>query len=671
MSPVLGSVYARLSISTEFFWGWSGWCIAGQDFSRQRVAALECIRWSRESSKIWCGCKALSCPYVPDCLKVTGSSIAISFKFTVHTRSLLLLLRRLWPRISLVRRRQLMLLFVLMVLASFAEVLSIGAVMPFLGVLTAPESVFKATFFQPIIRIFGLGHPEELLFPVTVLFCVSSVFAGGMRLLLLWASTRLAFATGADLSNEIYRRTLYQRYSVHVSRNSSEVISGISAKANDVIYSAIFPVLMISSAVIMLVAILIALLSISPEIAMLSFAGFGGIYLIVIRLTRFRLSVNSEHIARESVNVIKALQEGLGGIRDVLLDGTQPTYCDIYRSADLPLRRAQGSNQFLGSFPRYGIETLGMVLIAVLAYKMACQPTGITTAIPILGGMALGAQRLLPVLQQAYGNWTAMLAGQRSIEDALDLLDQPLPAYAVAPDCGSVAFAHSIEFRNVGFRYSADTPWVLRGLQLTIRKGCRVGIIGTTGSGKSTTLDLLMGLLQPSCGAILIDGMELTIANVRGWQSHIAHVPQSIYLADTSIAENIAFGTPLEQIDLSRVRRAARQAQIEQTIEAWPAGYATRVGERGVRLSGGQRQRIGIARALYKQADVIVLDEATSALDNETESAVMQALEALSQDLTVVIIAHRLSTLRGCGQVVQLAEGAVVRMGTYSEIVGK
>lgn len=579
------------------------------------------------------------------------------------------LLKRLWRHISPRRRLQFGLLLALMVLASFAEIVSIGAVLPFLGVLTVPDRVFMHPAAQPLIELLALKEPKDLLLPLTLVFGLAALLTGAMRLALLWASTRLSFATGADLSISVYRRTLYQPYAVHVARNSSEVISGISGKTNDIIYSTIMPVLTLVSSSIMLVMILIALLAVDPFIALAAFGGFGLIYAIIIRLTRNRLLIDSQRIARESTHVLKALQEGLGGIRDVLIDGTQPTYCQIYRDADLPLRRAQGNNIFIGNSPRFGMEALGMLLISTLAYVLAQQPNGIAKAIPVLGALALGAQRLLPVLQQAYGAWSAIRGGQASLQDALELLDQPLPDYAERPPAEPLPFRQQIALKQLSFRYSRQTKWVLKNLELTIAKGGRVGFIGTTGSGKSTLLDIVMGLLQPTDGSLEIDGQPVTPANNRAWQAHIAHVPQAIFLADSSIEENIAFGVPKNQIDSQRVREAARQAQIADIIETWPEQYRTFVGERGIRLSGGQRQRIGIARALYKQADVIIFDEATSALDNETEQAVMQAIEGLSEDLTILIIAHRLSTLRNCTQIVELGDCGIKRIGTYQEIV--
>lgn len=557
-----------------------------------------------------------------------------------------------------------------MVVASFAEILSIGAVLPFLGVLTSPDRVFAHPAAQPVIQALTLTAPEQLLLPLTIIFGLAALTTGAIRLLLLWASTRLSFATGADLSINIYRRTLFQPYAVHVARNSNEIISGISNKTGRTI-EIITAFLNLLSSSIMLSTILIALLLVDPVTATIAFCGFGMIYGFIIWMTRSRLLVNGQRIAQESTHVIKSLQEGLGGIRDVLIDGSQATYCQIYRDADLPLRRAQGNNQFISQSPRYAMESLGMVLIATLAYALAQQPDGIAKAIPILGVLALGAQRLLPVLQQAYAAWTGIQGSQASLQDTLDLLDQPLPDYADQPAPQPIAFNSHITLKNLAFRYNEATPWVLKNLDLTIAKGSRVGFIGTTGSGKSTLLDILMGLLQPTEGTLAIDDQPITNSNYRHWQAHIAHVPQAIFLADTTLAENIAFGVPKEHIDHKRVKLAARNAQIAETIESWPQQYNTIVGERGIRLSGGQRQRIGIARALYKQADVIIFDEATSALDNETEQAVMEAIEGLSSELTVLIIAHRLTTLKNCTQVVELANDGIRRVGSYEEMVAQ
>jgi ATP-binding cassette subfamily B protein len=272
-------------------------------------------------------------------------------------------------------------------------------------------------------------------------------------------------------------------------------------------------------------------------------------------------------------------------------------------------------------------------------------------------------------MQQAYASWSSIRAGQTSLQDTLDLLDQPLPSYAGQPIPKPIKFNKAIRLNQLGFSYDQNKSYVLKQINLSILKGSRVGFIGATGSGKTTLLDIVMGLLQPSEGCLEIDGEVITPANQRAWQTHIAHVPQAIYLADSTIEENIAFGVPKEKIDFERVRHAAHKAQVAEVIDSWPLGYQTLVGERGICLSGGQRQRIGIARALYKQADVIIFDEATSALDSETEQAVMHAIDALSNELTLFIIAHRLTTLKSCNLIVELGGGSIKRTGSYNDIV--
>jgi len=555
-----------------------------------------------------------------------------------------------------------------MIAASFSEMISIGAVLPFLAVLTSPESMFNHPLARPFISMLGLSEPRQMLLPLTILFGLAAILSGAMRLMLVWANTRFSFAAGGDLSYNIYRKTLYQSYSLHVSRNSSKVISGITNKTG-IVTGALNNVLTFSSATIILLAILSTLVAVDPLIAFTAFVGFGSIYGAIILFTKNRLENNGRRIASQQTSVIKSLQEGLGGIRDVLIDGSQEIYCDVYRSADISLRRAQSTNIFISMSPRYVLEPLGMILIAVLAYVLTANSEGVARAIPVLGAIALGAQRLLPLLQQAYASWSDTMGGLASLSEALELLDQSLPDYADQPSPEPVPYVKNIELKRLSFRYSDDTPWVLRDVDLAIPRGSRIGFIGTTGSGKSTLLDIVMGLLPPTEGSLQIDGVPIVEENRRAWQAHIAHVPQAIFLSDNSIEENIAFGVPKDKIDRDRVREAARLAQIAKIIESWPKKYKTVVGERGVRLSGGQRQRIGIARALYKQADVIILDEATSALDNETEAAVMQAIENLDRDLTILMIAHRVTTLKDCTSIIELADGDIARTGSYAEMI--
>ncbi len=585
----------------------------------------------------------------------------------IQADGVLNLLVRIWHHLSRRRKFQFGLLLGLMLISAFSEIVSLGAVLPFLGILISPDKVFSHPLAADVVQALGITSADQLVLPLTIAFVTAAITAGLIRMFVLWVSARLAYASGTDLSIDVYQRTLYQPYSVHLARNSSEVISGATSKVGHTVTVLTLFVLLISSAV-SLVAIIGTLIAIDPMVALVAAGGFGLSYGLVTGLTRRQLKLNSEQIAREQNQVIKALQEGLGGIRDVLLDGTQSVYCNIYRKADYSLKRAMAGNLFIAGSPRFAMEALGITLIAVLAYGLSNQSGGIATALPTLGALALGTQRLLPALQQAYSSWSGIVGSRASLVDTIELLDQPLSEEALRADIAPLSFQDSIRFDSVRFRYSSDGPWVLGGLNLKIPKGSRVGFVGSTGSGKSTALDLLMGLLQPTEGKLLVDGNPVDEKHSRAWQQTIAHVPQAIFLADSSLAENIAFGVPLEIIDRERVRQAAQRAQIADFIESQPKSYDVFVGERGIRLSGGQRQRIGIARALYKQASVLVFDEATSALDNATEQSVMRSIEGLSHDLTILIIAHRLTTVKHCDVIVELEHGRVVAQGTYEQL---
>ena len=588
---------------------------------------------------------------------------------SVNDKSLSHLLKKILQHITLKRRKQIGLLFVLMLITSVADVISIGAVIPFLAVLSNPEAVFQNELVGPLLNQVGVAEPSELLFPVTAAFAVSAVIAGGMRIVLVWVQARLSQAIGADFSYQIYQRTLYQPYSVHISRNSSEIIAGIASKANSVVGQAIQPVLVISNSFLMLITVTAALVMIDPIVTIVVILGFGLVYGFLIFITKSRLIDNSSRINLQTNQVFKILQEGLGGIRDVLIDGKQSVYCKAFRTADIALRRANANNQILAQSPRFGIESLGMVLVAAAAYSFGSSSDGLTNVLPLLGALALGAQRMLPMMQQAYASWSSIRGSQTVLRDALQLLEQPLPDYVEGAAVDKVKFFYDITLSQLGFRYRDDAPWVLECVDLKIRKGSRVGFVGKTGNGKSTLLDIVMGLLLPTKGELLIDGVVITEQNFRGWQSHIAHIPQNIFLSDATIAENIAFGIPVDQIDYQRVRLSAQQAHISETVESWELQYQTVIGERGVRLSGGQRQRIGIARALYKDADLLIFDEATSALDNQTESAVMKVIDDIKEDITILIVAHRVTTLRNCDQIVELENGKINRIGSYQEVI--
>jgi ATP-binding cassette, subfamily B, bacterial PglK len=578
------------------------------------------------------------------------------------------MIKTLWQHSTKRRRKQFWLLLILMILASIMEIVSIGAVVPFLGVLTSPEKIYQHHLAQPLIQILEITEPNQLLLPLTIIFIMAILISAIVRLLLLYVSTRLSYAAGADLSLDIYRRTLYQDYSIHTSRNSSEIINSIITKTNTVIRGVLLPSLNFISSVFIILGIISIVFIINAQAALITFSIFALFYWIITVFTKKSLQKNSQLIADKSTQMVKSLQEGLGGIRDVLIDGTQEFYCKLYQNSDLSLRRASGDNIFIGSSPRYLMEAIGMILIAILAYSLTLQEAGVVAAIPILGALAVGAQKLLPALQQAYSSYSAIKGSKASFIDVLNLLDQPLPHDASQDSINIMPFKQEIIFKDLSFRYTKDTPWILKNVNLSFKKGKTIGFIGVTGSGKSTLLDILMGLLTPTSGKLLIDGVAITQENRRAWQAHISHVPQSVYLTDSTIQENIAFGVGLEQIKEHKVYQAAQQAQISEMINNLKNKYKAFIGEQGVQLSGGQRQRIGIARALYKDSNVLIFDEATSALDNQTEQKIMQQISQLKDNQTIFIIAHRLTTLKQCDSIVRINADYTIEQVNYNQI---
>ena len=586
--------------------------------------------------------------------------------------SLRSLLRKLWGHFSKQRRLQLGALLLVMLASSGAEVFSLAAVLPFLGVLANPEQIWQLPVVQKLAPQLGISSVAQLLLPITLLFGLAAVGAAAVRLLNVWLNGRLAAAIGSDLSCEAYRRTLYQPYGVHVARNSSGVITALQSQIGSLVAVLSSLLTMVSNGLVLL-GLLWALLLIDAKVALIAGGVFGLAYAVIVQTSKRQLTSNSKRSAVYSQASLQALQEGLGAIRDVLLDGSQQLYLQIYRQADRPLRQISAQSTFIGAFPRYMMEAVGLCLIGGVAFGLTSRHGGMATALPLLGALALGAQRILPALQQTYSAWAIIKAYKSAVEAVVDILEQPQPPGAFATIPTPLSLQQQIRFEQVSFAYGIDGPLVLDRLSYEIKKGERVGLIGSTGSGKSTTVDLLMGLLEPSSGQITVDGSSIHSQKeperLLAWRAAIAHVPQMIYLADRSIAENIAFGVAAAELDLERVKLAAEQAQIAEFIESSPRGYKTFVGERGIRLSGGQRQRIGIARALYKQASVLVFDEATSALDNVTEAALMEAIEGLSRELTIVMIAHRLSTVQRCDRVIELEGGSLLKQGPPQEIL--
>jgi ABC-type multidrug transport system fused ATPase/permease subunit len=575
------------------------------------------------------------------------------------------LLRYLSPR----RRRQGVLVLVCMLVVATAEFLTLGSILPFLAVIADPHAPDRIPALGALLTALHAREPRAAVLALAGLFGAMAITTAAIRIFMTWLSQKFVFRLGHDIGVMLYERVLYQPYSFHISHSTSEILSSVN-KVQQVVGSVMLPVMQGLTSVFITIFILAGLILVNVQVAFGCAVGFGLIYFAVSKTTRTQLKLNGKIIAQNNTMRLKTVQEGLGGIRDVIIDQAQPVYVRKFAAVDTKVRDAQAINAMIGVTPRFVLEGLGMAAIALLALMLAQQKGGLNGALPTLGALAIGAQRLLPLLQQIYNSWTQVAGNQATLFDVLGVLERPMPISA-APGAriAPLPFKRAISLHDVTFRYSEDAPEVLRNVDLTIARGSRVGFIGRTGSGKSTLIDLVMGLLSPTSGKILVDDAVLDAHNIAGWQRQISHVPQAIYLSDATIIENIAFGVNRREIDVARVHDAARKADIEEFILSRDAGYETVVGERGIQLSGGQRQRIGLARALYRQSNVLIFDEATNALDDKTEDSVMQAIDRLGGDITVLIIAHRLTTLKNCDVICRLDQGRIVARGPYEQIV--
>jgi len=413
-----------------------------------------------------------------------------------------------------------------------------------------------------------------------------------------------------------------------------------------------------------LIGVGIVLLVINVNITLVAIVFFITLYLIILALTKKYLIKSGEIVTEKGADVIKSLQEGLGGIRDIIVDGTYNAYLKIFNKADKVLKASQGNIQIISASPKHIIEAIAMISVAILCLIASQSPNGIINFIPIIGTLALGAQRLLPALKEGFRSLSTIKGTEVSLLNVLSYLDQKIPDYYFTKE-RKIEFNTSISFKNIEFSYQQSRDYVLKNLNHTFLKGKRIGIIGQTGVGKSTFIDIIMGLLEVNKGDIFIDKTKLDYTNLRSWQRQIAHVPQKIFLTDNSIYKNIAFGVQDEDIDDLRLKKAIKDAQLDKFINKLPNGYHTKVGEMGVKLSGGQKQRIGIARALYKNAKLIIFDEATNSLDNNTEALIMNTIYNLNKNITLIIIAHRLSTLSQCDEIIEIKNFKISKLQNF------
>ena len=569
-------------------------------------------------------------------------------------------LTKVWSLISLRRKYQVIFLLLLMLLSAGCELLSLAAIVPFLAALENPELLWKYAFIRKILITLGIESASKSLLFITLLFIFTVVLAALIRLLNLRISGILAAKIGSDLSIDAYKRTLYQPYEVHITRNTSTIINSMVSQVGRAV-NGLNNILLMMTSIIVSIALISGLIFINFTLTFYIFLSFSIAYCFLVLSSKRELKRNSEAIETVSIRLLKSLQEGLGSIRDVLMGNTQDEYVRLYEESDKPQRLLLAKNQFIASYPRYALEALGILIISVAGFVVVNNKGDGTQVIPLLGTFALGSQRLLPSIQGVYASWAKVKSYEADLRTVSYLISQPVNEFS--PLRQENKLKNKVEFNDISYVYPNSNKPSILSATFTINKGDCIGIIGETGSGKSTLVDLIMGLLIPSSGTIFIDQKDLygpnNQSNLLSWRASIAHVPQSIYMSDKSIAENIAFGVPSHLINHSRVVFAAKKAHAFNFIMNLPSGFDSQVGERGISLSGGQRQRIGIARALYRDCHLLVLDEATSSLDSNTEKIIIKNIEEYNNQLTIIMIAHRLSTLECCNKRIKLENGVV------------
>ena len=564
-------------------------------------------------------------------------------------------------------RRGALVLFVLMVVGMLLETLGISLIIPAITLMMQGDLIAKYPAISPVLGLLGASSQTELI-KVAMLGLVGVYLVKNLFLaFLIQNQTHFSFDVQANMSQRLFTIYLRQPYTFHLQRNSAEFIRNIAGEVGQ--FSGILiSTLMLTTELMVLAGIAVLLLLVEPVGALivsivLGGAGWGFHYITRERITRW----GEERQIHDGLRT-QHLQQGLGGAKDVILLGRESDFLAQYQVHNVKGTRVSKQQTTLQGFPRLMFEFLAAAGLAILVLTMVSQGRDMASIVPTLGLFAAAAFRLMPSINRVL----AAVQALRYTLPAVNTLYDEFNLNFIKPNSQQISnskpFAQEISLCNVTYHYPGVSSLALDGISINIRKGESVGLIGPSGSGKSTLVDVILGLLAPSGGHVMVDGCDLQ-QGLRQWQDHIGYVPQAIYLTDDTLRRNVAFGLANEQIDDKAVIRAVKAAQLEDFISTLPQGLATIVGERGVRLSGGQRQRIGIARALYHDPEILVLDEATSALDNATEQGVMEAVAALKGSKTIIVVAHRLSTVANCDRLYRLGRGKIVEQGTPEEIL--
>ena len=555
-------------------------------------------------------------------------------------------------------------------------VAGIGGIMPFLIVLTDPTRINSIPTLQWAYEVLEPKSIYQFLVVLGSISFVLTILSNLSQLFLNWYLVRFSQGVIYSLSIRLLESYLAQPYEFFLNRHTGEMAPKVLGEARQVVQSFVHPMTSIVAGAITMFAIIVLLVVANPAVAIASFALFGGSYLAVFLLARALLvRLGTQRITANRAR-FRYATEALVGIKHLKLLGQEKSYLERYSRPAYVLSQVTVAISILTGIPRLVLQTVafgGIILICLLLISPDQFEAGATpsTVIPILALFAFAGQRLLGQFSSIYAAFASIQTATAAIESvSADLLASKLGAELKDIDADPLDFETCLELKDVYYSYPEAAVPGLRSINLRIQKGESVGIVGTTGAGKTTLVDIILGLLEPTRGSVVIDGTPLTRESIRSWMRTVGYVPQDIFLTDASILENVALGVPVERIDVTRAENACRIAQLHQFIvEELDQGYQTKIGERGVRLSGGQRQRIGIARALYNQADVIVFDEATSALDNQTEREVMTSIDALSAEKTVIMIAHRLSTVQNCQKIVVLEKGEIVGCDSWSNLL--
>ncbi len=572
--------------------------------------------------------------------------------------------QQVWRILSRQERRGLGWIFVLMIVGSVLETLSLGLVVPVVGLLTRPN------YIQNFPRINELlGYPTEHQFVIGMMFALVVVYIAKSFFLIwsAWVQRGYSASVTTRIGRQLFRSYLYQPYAFHLQRNSAVLIRN-SQNSGLVMTGIIDPILVISSDILVTAGLLVLLIKLEPIGSIATISIFGLTSWIFRKFTNSRIKTWGEIQNFHKRMLLQHLQQGFGGVKDVKILGTEEYFASQYGENLLKNSEVVRRFSIAQTLPRFGLEILTIIGLAVLVSTMVLLDSELPEILPVLGLFGAAAFRLLPAVNRLISNFQIINVSRPQVNEVFEDLDLPDQLNHKNSDRSTLTSAISIV--DISFSYAESLKNVVSGVSVKIGRGEAVGLIGSSGSGKSTLVDILLGLLEPKSGKVLVDGSDIH-DDLRGWQDQIGYVPQSIFLTDDTLRRNVAFGLPKDKIDDDAVRSAIRSAQLEEFVASLPDGMETVVGERGVRLSGGQRQRIGIARALYNNPDVLVLDEATSSLDTETEHGVMQAVQALQGDKTVIIVAHRLSTVEYCDRLYRLENAQIVDEGTFSEVTSR